>query len=310
MQIAWTGGAVINGNTNWIDIDKDVTMKSTQADDTVNGATARHLRAKLELRPTTQSATAPAPTTKPASNDQTVSFMKDKDITSATLSGKVEVKSELKNADGSLARGLNLFAEQVNYDRTSGRFDVPMNGEMLYQDHRPTTQPEGPTVGSGRGNTAFRGAKSLVYDPNVKQAVMNGNVKVVHNPDANGGQPFNLDAQTMTAQLEPDPAATQPSTKPTTKLASTNPADQMEKMHLRKVTADGDVHVVSQRMNVDARHLTYDSQEQVLVATGTDLNPVVVFDNGNGSTHNVQELWWNTKTDQFKVRELAGKVSR
>ena len=62
INIAWTGGATINGTTDWVDVDKDVVMTARQADGTINGATARHLRAKLEPRP---------PSTNPASRPST-----------------------------------------------------------------------------------------------------------------------------------------------------------------------------------------------------------------------------------------------
>src|SRR5439155_19485246 len=118
--------------------------------------------------------------------------------------GHVEVKSELLSPDGSLARGLHLFAEQVSYDRVTGRMEVPVEGRMLYQDHRAAeknaagaaatasnnAEGEGPTLGSGRGATAFQWSKWLVYDQPRQNATMTGDVQVVHRPDANGGQPF------------------------------------------------------------------------------------------------------------------------
>src|SRR5262249_37442406 len=143
-------------------------------------------------------------------------FLAGKEITKTTLLGNVKIKSELFNADGTVARGMLLQAEQVDYDRTTGRMDVPMQGQMLYQDHRASAAtPEGPSMSSGRGGPAFGWNKSLVYDQPGQAATMSGDVEVHHRPDSGSGQKIDLKGQTLRAFFEPDPAATKPSTQPT-----------------------------------------------------------------------------------------------
>ena len=112
----------------------------------------------------------------------------------------------------SLLRGLNLWATVVTTNRATGRLEIPVPGEMLFRDHRPpeekTAAPvapaapakakqEGPTLGSGRGNTAFKWNESLIYDDAQRQAVMTGDVEVVHHPITKDGQPFNLWADSL-----------------------------------------------------------------------------------------------------------------
>ena len=82
------------------------------------------------------------------------------------------------------------------------------------------------------------------------------------------------------------------------------------KLRLRRITVRDDVHVASDRMNFDAHELSYDPLAQLLTASGDEANPVVVFDNKDGSTTTASELQWNTKTDQFKVKKLGGKLRR
>lgn len=333
IDIAWAGSARVDGNTDLIDVDRGVTMTSVQADGTVNGATADHLRAKLALRPTTHPAhaagesaaaaalAAAAAATRPAKPGQPqVTLMAGKEIAAATLTGKVEVKSELPGPNNTVARGLNLYSTILTYDRATGRLEVPAAGQMLYQDHRPAgaEASEGPTVGSGRGRTAFEWKNWLVYDPGVQAASLNGDVRVVHWPDANGGQPFNLNAMTLTAYLEPDPAAAGakagaapalPAAAPLAAAApATSPVDAATKLRLRQVTAAGDVSVTSQRLNFTSANLAYHPLEQVLTATGGPAGPVTVVDNQTGSQTAADELRWNTKTDQFRIRNLSGKV--
>ena len=101
MHLQWTGDAMIDGNTNLIDVDRDVVLHSIEADGTANEATAHHLQATLTTKPTTLPTTKSA---KPqaAGDVQTTSFLKDKEVSAATLIGDVRIKSELAQKDGSL----------------------------------------------------------------------------------------------------------------------------------------------------------------------------------------------------------------
>jgi hypothetical protein len=333
-DIAWAGGAVVNGATNLIEVTKKVVIQSEQEDGTINTATSGKLEARLEPKPATQPAnatTTAVAATKPSQADK-MNFLAGKEVTSATLTaeegGRVEIKSELFDAAGGLLRGLNLYASTVTTDRSTGRLEVPVPGEMLVRDHRPPEQKkpdapaadaagaakEGPTLGSGRGNTAFKWNKSLTYDDAGQKAVMTGDVQVVHHPITKEGQPFNLWADQLTAEMEPDPtaakaaAATKAADVPNPQAAK--PADdKTAKVRLKRVLASGKVKLESERLNVeDATHLSYDPIAQVLHARGGENTPMTIFDKQNGTPSTVGELEWNTATDQFRIKDLSGKV--
>ena len=310
VDIAWGRGAVLNGETDRIDVSDKVVVRSVQADGTINTANADRLIAKLTPKPASTTApTAPtkAPGTQPADASDPANFLAGKEITQTTLLGNVKIKSELFNPDGSLARGLDLLSEQVDYDRITGRMDVPVKGQMLYRDHRPSAGVnEGPTMGSGRGATAFGWSKSLVYDQPGEVATMTGDVQVAHQPDSGAGQKFDLRGQTLKAFFEPDPAA---ASKPATK-ATSQPLVDSTKFRLKRVTVDDDVHVTSPRLNFDAKTMAYDPIQQNLTAGGDERNPITVFDNESGGTTTASDLQWNTGTDQFKIRKLTGKVRK
>jgi hypothetical protein len=314
----------VNGATNLIDVTKQVVIKSIQEDGTINTVTSSRLQAKLEPKPpeapAAGAAAAPA-APKPPQADK-MNFLAGKEITAATLSADgaepVEIKSELFAPDGALLRGLNLYATIVTTNRATGRLEIPVPGEMLVRDHRPPEEKkaaadnlakpqEGPTLGSGRGNTAFAWKKSLIYDDAQRQAVMSGDVKVVHHPITREGQPFNLWADTLTAEMEPDsPAA---AAKPqAANQQPAKPGGKQPKMRLKRALARGNVRVESMRLNVDARELSYDPVAQVLRAYGGENAPITVFDKEKGTTSTIGELEWNTATDQFRVKELTGKV--
>jgi hypothetical protein len=97
--------------------------------------------------------------------------------------------------------------------------------------------------------------------------------------------------------------------EPDTKAAATTkPSAVAANIKVKRVTAAGDVHVQSKRLNFDGPNLAYEPEAQVLTATGDANSPVTVYDNENGSTTQAQELWWNTQTDQFKIRKLTGRI--
>src|SRR5439155_12875540 len=61
VDIAWAGGARVDGANDWIDVADKVQVRATQADGTVNGASSDKLRAKLAPKPpSTQPATMTA----------------------------------------------------------------------------------------------------------------------------------------------------------------------------------------------------------------------------------------------------------
>jgi hypothetical protein len=312
MHMTWTGDAVVDGNTNLIDVDRDVNVQTHDADGTINTATSKHLQATLTTRPTTQASSRPS-TTEAKSDDLTTSFMKDKEISAATLTGDVKINSTLNNPDGTVARAADIFNTQtVTYNNLTGKMEIPVPGEMLYQDYRAaTTRKSTSSLGPGDGKTAFIWQKSVVYERSTHQVTMTGNVKVAHWPQSEGGQKFNLDGDVLTATFEPKPTTQPASTLPTTRASSqpsTRPDEDFGQLKL--LTASGEVHVTSARLHFDAPEMTFDPQKQILTATGDERHPVTIFDTGTGSSPMVSKLYWNTQTDEIHVDKMIGKFQK
>ena len=116
----------------------------------------------------------------------------------------------------------------------------------------------------------------------------------------------------MTSMIAPMRRASVTSTKSSSSsfFGDDSSNQQQQKFRLKRITVRDNVRVTSNRMNFDAHDLSYDPLAQVLTASGDEANPVVVFDNKDGSTTTASELEWNTKTDQFRVKRLGGKVRR
>jgi len=79
-------------------------------------------------------------------------------------------------------------------------------------------------------------------------------------------------------------------------------------MRVKRVTAVGNVRIESARLDVRAREISYDPVAQVLHARGSHDAPITVVDKETGTPTTAGELEWNTATDQFRVKDLAGKV--
>jgi hypothetical protein len=141
-------------------------------------------------------------------------------------------------------------------------------------------------------------------------------VQVVHRPDGKENQPFNLRSDTLTAELEPDPNRPAGNQTPAGEPAANSGAGggviggSGDPVRLKRVIASGNVEVKSARANLEAGDLAFDPVAQVLTARGDQGNPVTMFDNVTGSTTQAGEVQWNTRTDQFQVKELRGKVRR
>jgi hypothetical protein len=71
---------------------------------------------------------------------------------------------------------------------------------------------------------------------------------------------------------------------------------------------NGHAREESVRMNIDAAELSYDPISQVLHAVGSENAPISIVDKEKGTTSTAGELEWNTATDQFRVKDLYGKV--
>src|SRR6185295_7971027 len=110
-------------------------------------------------------------------------FLQNKEVKNATFTGNVHLKSEMTDSGGGIVRGILLRAETVNYDKLTGQFEVPVYGEMLFQDHRPKSEQPSEqeknatgTLTGGRGATAFKWHKSFTYEQESQKATMLGDV--------------------------------------------------------------------------------------------------------------------------------------
>ena len=323
-DLAWLGGASLDAKGNQIVVRERVQLSATQPAGGLLKAEADRAVITLADKPKATTATAPvtqptsAPTTKKA--DATALFaggsnlgslFEDKEPIAMELFGAVKIESSQAGEQGETLRGVLLKGEHVTYDIRTGRASVPGPGQMLVQDHRPTTgtsvgdakEPEGPS--GDRGATAFEWKDQLVFDEATNVATMQGDVVIHHVPDPKApGREFWLNTNRLRAELVPKET-------PATAPATTAPSGGMEAMSLKCIIADGGVHIEAdhkskgaatpQRIQLDAREIEYSSDDGVLVARGDAGSPVRVGGSGDVREGSVEELRWNTRTDQLEI---------
>ena len=338
VDVAWQKSFAMDGIGNHVEILGDVHTQSTSADGTVNSAIGDRVEMTLiDAPPTTAPTSAPASvSTSPTSEPSTLvkngdaNFMKDKLVDTATLLAKddenVEVSSIARDQAGKILHAMNLFAPTAVYDKTHDTFTVPSAGRMLVRDFRPSTPTSAATdssAGGTRGTSAFQWEKSLVYDRRVDQAVMTGDVQVVH--AAAGSSSFQMFADRITADLDPNSHATsQPTTGPSTgptasaKMAAssgptTEPATRPvatgdDSMKVKRMVAQGQVRMISTRLQFTAAQAVYDPVTQIMTAHGSEREPAQLLDEQGLSTGSFDGIVYNTRTDQVQFKNFYGNM--
>jgi lipopolysaccharide export system protein LptA len=331
IDVAWKTSFAMHGNDNRIKIVGDVHTRSIAADGTVDTAISDIVNITLidAPPPTTSPATmastaATAPATSPATAPSLLTkgdanFMKDKVVDTVTLLAKgdddVEVSSIARDAKGAIIHAMNLYAVEAIYYKTIDKFVVPVPGRMLVRDFRstsPATAPSDSSAGGMRGTSAFQWQKSLVYDQRADEAVMTGDVEVVH--EAPAAASYQMWADKITAYMEPNShPTTAPSTGPSTALASTRPTTQPipsgeDTMKVKRMVAEGQVRMISQRLQFLAAQAIYDPQTQVMTAHGSERQPGEMLDEQGLSTAEFDDLLYNTASGQVQLKGFNGNM--
>ena len=342
IDVTWIRGLAYDGKSNVVDVTGQVVAVTTDADGATN--TARGERMKMLLadvqpttRPTTQaSATQPTivaiattqPTTKPSKTD---SGMASKNVRHITFDQNAEVSSVTMADDGTLLRRTHLEASTVQYDLLLKKLVVPVEGRMIVEDHRPTTQPTAAAQAdarpaaakvddsgeNNRGSTAFQWSKRFTYDDAIRQAVMEGDkdhkVVVVHRDDSPKAQLFRLTGETVMADLEEVPLST---TKPAavavaTTGPTTKPAEKQTKVQLKKVTALGHLLFTGPGAEINALYMEYDPRTHWLIARGNERERVDFAVASQPGGHKLaEEVHYNLDTGEVKATGLNVRMPR
>jgi len=240
-------------------------------------------------------------------------MMKNKDASKVTIEAieghESKVESSLTGANGAVQRQFSILAPKIIYqmldsDNSPGRtMTVPSAGKMLVRDHRPPAAPkpgdkpkkEGDDDQS-RGDTAFQWQKQLIYSENQHRADMTGDVVIIHQLDGkeSADGPIRINADTVTAWFEPNT----PDAKPP---AATPGAQTDSSMHLKRLTANGNVNITRADSHLTADNIEYDPASHWMIAHGSDTTPAHLEDPDPKRNLTAQDLQWNTLTWDVKA---------
>ena len=310
IDVAWTNEAIFDGAANHIDVDGSVVAMSTDKKGFKDVATGRHMHIDLRAKPTTQPA---AEALASASEEPTVlngppprggslkmDPFKGKEVAAITIQTDAKLTSTLRDADGNILQqfeleGPKIIVNELAPDGTPARsILVPAAGKMLSRDHRPKTpgtQTAGDEAGGARGATAFQWQDHLLYVESAHRADMIGQVVVVHRDDEPDSPLVRMTCPQVTAWFEPTPNRSGPEQKD---------SPESPQMRVRYLTADAPVGgqpvvITREASQVIARHVEFIPDKHLLIATGTQQNPVR-FTDGTAAGGVAERVEWATDT--------------
>ena len=315
-DVVWTDRADFNGPENRIDVYGGVAARSLRKG-FVDTATGEHILIDLRKKPappTTRPilASATQPARKSASPDAGVKMdlFRDKEVVAMTIENRATLVSTLADASGNIEQqfeltGPKIIVRELAPDGTPSRtVTVPTAGKMLVRDHRAPQkqQPGGDDSSGARGATAFQWVDPqngqglparLVYSERDRRADITGDVTIAHQDENTKQPPTNMKAEQVTAFFEPAPRRSAARAQP-------NKADDEPQMQLKHLTAQGSTVLVTHDTDqMTARRVDYDPRRHLMIATGSQRNPVVFMTVGTGRTICTRVEWdtitWNPR---------------
>jgi lipopolysaccharide export system protein LptA len=302
MHLVWSKSATLDGKTNRVVVDGDVSGVAQDPDGGAQSAKCARIVAMLaDVAPTTQ------PATKPASDESYADgadFMKDKQVevvslvpgasdANPTTQPTAEVESKETDTNGVMTRQYNLWSQtDIVYDLVARRVSIDGPGNILAQETAAaTTQPtgDGGTEIGGAGNTAIGWNKRFIYDEAKDAAVIEGGVKVVHRGIGAKSETVELsDATIIQAEFEAggheNSAAATPPPEP----------------RLRQVTAIGPMTILTQDKTIRCGEINFDPIAQLLTCTPGVRDKVTIVDNNTLDSGSCDEAEFNLKTNELK----------
>ncbi len=296
MDITWTDSFVYDGIKNVADAVGGIEIKSKNEDSSIDSATGKRLHIVFKDPPKSEE----------KNEDRAALLGGNKGWQLISLTDDVEISSvQYDPADANkMLKRVHVFVPLVNIsaadDGSLGIVKVPSGGRMLYENNvvsaprpvdvnDPNPPKANPQAAEMGGATAVQWTRSMVYDPAQKNAVIDGDVVVVHKaPDSD---PIRMLTQKLIADFET--------------------AADGKTQQLKEVRAGGGATFISPQVRFDAAEAKYDPTNERVIAAGTPGQPVEINDTTGASSGSFQEVWWNLKTNRpERLKGVSGSISR
>lgn len=307
VDVTWVNSATFDGAANRIDVDGGVAAKLVDKKGFVDTVTGDHLRIDLRPKPTTQpAATQPAggsalAQVSPKDAGLKMDPFKGKEVVALNVEKNAALTSTLAGPNNDILQqfeleGPTIALRELADDGTPSRtLHVPAAGRMVARDHRPAARQQANASNDSagaRGATAFQWSKELVYSEASRRADIVGDVLVAHQDEDAGQSPVRMSCQHVIAWFEPAPKQPKENAKP---------GDEPAAMQLHHLTAEGGTVTVTRDADqMTARQVDYDPARHLLIAVGTEQNPVRFTTAGSG-TGAAERVEWDTVTWKMKT---------
>jgi len=318
VEVKWDESLLADGKANTIDVIGQVVSVTKDAEGAVNTAKGNRLRMLLadvgpSTRPSATQAAKPegaqAAGGKPANP---YGAMGNKTIRQVTFQDAAEVSSVTLAADGTLLRRTHLQAVTISYDMLARQMNIPVEGRMIVEDHRPTAPAAAgakPAENNNRGTTAFQWTKSFTYDDATRVATMLGEgqkqVLIVHQDEKDAKKQFRLLSDQVNAELEAA-APVADAAKPAAGAAA-----QEQKVVMKRVTATGRLYFTGPGAEMTADRMEFDPRSHTMTARGDGTNRVVFnIASSPGGQKQADMVRYNLETGDVASEGLQIRVPR
>lgn len=301
-EVTWSRG--LSGVGDDVTVDGDVKSTFIDTDGSVNEATGE--KVVLKLTSTTR------PTTRAANDEKKktgeLDMMSERELRAIQLMGRAKVLSTLTGADGNLQRRFQTASELIRYDRQrqgKGKLEIPGEGTLLFQDLRPASKKADSVERTNdplamRGNTAFKWDKSLVYDEETSRMTMTGNVLMARQEGAEA--PLQVNGDQMIADIVK---------KEGEEGEAMDLAEMQTKMEFKMARVVGNVHVVSDKLDMYGHEIVFDPGSHLLTIRGQEGVQARQMDPDTGAEMiTFDELVYNTLTNKQVTAKKVNATGR
>jgi hypothetical protein len=287
IDVTWAKSMIMDGKANTVNVHGNVKVENidTAGDHTITGDDAH-----IDLVDSPK-------------NTKTATQSTDsggKQVKMLTLTGHVVGVSELDDATGKPTQLENLYGNKLIYTAADATAVIPGPGKLYVENHKAD-----PSNASARGEMAIKWDTKLTYNQNTQQINIDGNTRVGFEQEGKTDQPakpqvpMQMDSQQLIIDLvKANPEKGKPQ------------ADGQGKLQLKEMHSLGQVHFVSNGIELYCDQADYDPATRIMTLMGTPRPGRAISSDGK-TTGTFDKLRYNTEDETvIDGKNIKGKMER